>query len=137
VQRRIEDYLLTHNAYKSVYIRLYSYAELVSSIDSSNTRALTLLDEIAEKDTEIAKIIESFAKWLDKLYHADEIIAGSTFLNENKYYLKKLLQNTNAMQNEEVEKAVYKMQSTGSKAWQRLYMELVNHTYVCHYQNSE
>lgn len=130
VQRSIEDYLQTHNAYKGVYICLYSYAELVSNIDSSNTIALTILDEIAEKDSEIAESVASFAKWFGNLSHSDEIMANSAYLMNHEYYLKKLLRNTNVMQNEEVEKAVYKMQSTGSKAWQRLYMELVNHTYA-------
>lgn len=126
----IEEYLQTHNAYKGVYICLYSYAELVSNIDGSNTVALTILDEIAERDSEIAESVASFAKWFGNIFHSDEIIANSAYLMKHEYYLKKLLQNTNYMQNEEIEKAVYKMQSTGSKAWQRLYMELINHTYA-------
>ncbi|MGH4140626.1 M3 family metallopeptidase [Clostridium sp.] len=63
-------------------------------------------------------------KWLNSLNNIDELIDTSPTLIEHGFYLKELLLQSKYLLNENEELLIAKMQSTGSKAWQRLYMEL-------------
>lgn len=124
----IEKFLRLYNDYKSVYVCLMAYAELQLSADSSCEEAMILADEIEDMDAVVIGILASFKRWISACDHIDELIRNSTFLQEHQFFLKELLLQFRYNRSEEVEVAIAKMQSTGSKAWGRLYMERISST---------
>ncbi|MGE7615234.1 M3 family oligoendopeptidase [Paenibacillus sp. NPDC101420] len=124
----IEDFLRLYNDYKSVYVCLLAYAELTLSADSSSEEAMNLADDIEHMSSEIAGVVAGFKRWISTCEHIDELIVSSTYLLKHQFYLKELLLQSRYVLNEEVEVAIARMQSTGSKAWGRLYMESVSST---------
>ncbi|NUU63560.1 M3 family oligoendopeptidase [Paenibacillus agri] len=118
-----EAFLRIYNQYKGVYVCLMAYAELVLSADGSSQEAINLLDDIEKVNAEIASVIAGFKRWLAAEPNMDELIESSAYLQEHAFYLKELIAQSSYALSEEVEATITKMQSTGSKAWERLYME--------------
>ncbi|MRN51640.1 M3 family oligoendopeptidase [Paenibacillus monticola] len=119
----IEAFLRLYNQYKSVYVCLLAYAELILSADSDNKEAMNLADDIEQVNSEIAGTIAGFKLWLAGCENVDKFIGSSPYLLEHRFYLQELLAQSRHVLSEEVEVAIASMQSTGSKAWERLYME--------------
>ena len=123
---KIQEFLNLYNEYKSLYCCLYSYAELISCSDSSNIESMNVLDDIEYKNSLVTDSYVKFSKWLNSLNNIEELIDTSPTLIEHGFYLKELLLKSKYLLNENEELLIAKMQSTGSKAWQRLYMELTS-----------
>ena len=123
---KMQEFLKLYNEYKSLYCCLYSYAELTSCSDSSNMEAMNVLDDIEYKNSLVTDSFVKFNKWLISLNNIDELIDTSPILIEYRFYLKELLLQSKYLLNENEELLIAKMQSTGSKAWQRLYIELTS-----------
>ncbi|MBW9153947.1 M3 family oligoendopeptidase [Clostridium estertheticum] len=123
---KMQEFLKLYNEYKSLYCCLYSYAELTSCSDNSNMEAMNILDDIEYKNSLVTDSFVKFNKWLISLNNIDELIDTSPILIEYRFYLKELLLQSKHLLNENEELLIAKMQSTGSKAWQRLYMELTS-----------
>ncbi|MFF2911811.1 M3 family oligoendopeptidase [Paenibacillus sp. NPDC057934] len=118
-----EAYLRIYNQYKGVYVCLMAYAELVLSADGSSQEAIHLLDDIENANAEIVGLLAGFKRWYANCENLDELAGSSAYLLEHHFYLSEVLGQSRFVLNEEVEAAIAKMQSTGSKAWERLYME--------------
>lgn len=121
---KIEEFLKLYNEYKSLYSCLTCYAYLIFSSDTSNIDAMNALDDIEDKDSLVTGTFVSFNKWLNDLNNIDELIDTSQYLREHHFYLKELLLQSRYLLGEDIEVVISKMQNTGSKAWERLYMEL-------------
>lgn len=119
----IEAFLRLYNQYKSIYVCLLAYAELILSADSDHMDAMNLADDMEQMNAEIAGTVASFKLWLAGCENVDEFIRSSPYLLEHRFYLQELLAQSRHVLSEEVEEAIANMQSTGSKAWERLYME--------------
>lgn len=126
VTSAMEEFLKRYNAFKSVYSCLSSYAELVLSADSSNTEAMDILDDIEKIGSEVTDTFVRFNKWLISHENLDEIMDSSPYLTEHQFYLHELLEQSKYVLSEEVEVVIAKLQTTGSKAWGRLYMKSVS-----------
>lgn len=120
---KMEDFLRRYNAFRSVYTCLYSYAELILNADSSNTEAMSVLDDIVDMSSAATDAFVKFNKWLKGLDRLDTIIDTSPYLSEHRFYLHELMEQSNFLLSEEIEVVIAKMQNTGSKAWQRFYMQ--------------
>ena len=123
---KIEEFLKLYNEYKSLYSCLFCYAYLILNSDNSNVDAMNILDDIEEKDSVVTTVFVNFNKWLNNFNNIDELIGTSSYLTEHSFYLKHLLLQSQYLLNEDVEVVISKMQSTGSKSWERLYMELTS-----------
>ncbi|MCM1988310.1 M3 family oligoendopeptidase [Oceanirhabdus seepicola] len=123
---KIEEFLRLYNEYKSLYSCLYCYAYLILNSDNTNIEAMDVLDNIELKDSAVAEAFVKFNKWFDSLNNIDELIDSSPYLIEHSFYLKELLLQSKYLLSEEAEVIIEKMQSTGSRAWQRAYMELTS-----------
>jgi pepF/M3 family oligoendopeptidase len=124
----IEEFLKIYNDYKSVYVCLLAYAELTLSANSSSEQAINLADDIEQVSSEIAGVAAGFKRWISTCDHLDELIVSSPYLLQHQFYLNELLLQSRYVLNEDVEVAIARMQSTGSKAWGRLYMETASST---------
>lgn len=124
----MEQFLRQYNAYKSIYLRLFSFAELSFSADSSHTEAMNLMDELEEVTLGAGEALVSFSKWLARI-HPDMLetsIASSAYLEQHSFYLRELQGKSQHLLSEEGEAVIARMQATGSKAWERLYMRTLS-----------
>ncbi|WP_340007092.1 hypothetical protein MHH52_05320 [Paenibacillus sp. FSL K6-0276] len=124
----VEEFLRLYNDYKSVYVCLLAFAELTLSADNSSEEAMNLADDIENLNSEVTGVVVGFKRWVSSCDHLDMLIASSPYLMEHQFYLKELLLQSRYELSEEVEVAITRMQSTGSKAWSRLYMERISST---------
>jgi pepF/M3 family oligoendopeptidase len=124
----MEQFLRQYNAYRHIYLRLFSYAELCFSADNSNAEAINLMDELEEATCGAGEALVSFSKWLAKV-SADELegsIRASAYLEQHGFYLRELQGKSQHLLSREGEAVIARMQATGSKAWERLYMRTLS-----------
>ncbi|KAI7282707.1 hypothetical protein KC345_g3394 [Hortaea werneckii] len=122
------EFLRQYNAYLHIYLRVFSYAELRFSADSSNTEAVNLMDELEEVTSGAGKALVSFSKWLAQV-NPDELeacLSSSEYLKQHGFYLRELQRKSQHLLSEEGEAVIARMQATGSKAWERLYMQTLS-----------
>lgn len=122
------EFLRQYNAYKLVYLRLFSYAELRFSADSGSTEAMNLMDELEEATRGAEEALVNFSKWLAKV-NPDELETGiqsCAYLEQHDFYLRELQSRSQHLLSEEGEAVIARMQATGSKAWERLYMRTLS-----------
>lgn len=123
---KIEEFLKFYNKYKSLYSCLFLYSYLILSADSSNVEAMDVLDDMEDKDSSVIETFVTFNKWLKDFNNIDELIDASPYLIEHRFYIKELLLQSKYLLSEDVEVVITKIQSTGSRSWERLYMELTS-----------
>lgn len=124
----MEEFLRQYNAYLHIYLRLFSYAELRFSSDNSNTEAVNLMDELEEVTSGAGEALISFSKWLAKV-SKDQLetrLSSSAYLKQHGFYLRELRSKSQHLLSEEGEAVIARMQTTGSKAWERLYMQTLS-----------
>ncbi|APQ61937.1 Oligoendopeptidase F, plasmid [Paenibacillus polymyxa] len=121
-----EDFLRQYNAFRSVYLCLFSYAELVFSIDNGNTEAANQMDVLEEMAAGSEEALASFSKWLASMSgeELDTIIGSGEYVGRHAFYLRQLQQQSRYLLSEEAETVIARMQLTGAKAWERLYMKI-------------
>lgn len=125
---RMEEFLKQYNAFQQLYLRLFSYAELRFSADSQCEEAVNLMDELEEVTRGAGVALVRFSKWLAGV-SADELersLRSSAYLEQHSFYLRGLQGNSQHMLSAEGEAVIARMQSTGSKAWERLYMQTLS-----------
>ncbi|MCR3760178.1 M3 family oligoendopeptidase [Clostridium felsineum] len=122
---KIEDFLKCISEYQRLYYKIYSYAYLIISANTENIKAMQVLDDIENKKLESNKSFVKFSKCLYKFNDLDEIINGSMYLLEHKVYLKELVLKAKYLLDGREEFIINKMQSTGARNLERLYMETV------------
>ncbi|WP_291576845.1 M3 family oligoendopeptidase [Clostridium sp. UBA4548] len=122
---KIEEFLKTINEYKKIYSRLYSYGYLVFNADCENVKAMNSLDYLENMNSELTDIFIKFSWWLKDIEDLNEITSASEYLSEHEFYLKELMVKSKYLLNDKEETIISRMKNTGSKAWERLYMELI------------
>lgn len=122
---KIEEFLKSINEYKKIYSRLYSYAYLVFNVDYENVKAMNTLDYLENINSEITDIFIKFSWLLKNVEDLHGIISASEYLSEHKFYLKELTIKSKYLLSDKEETIISRMKNTGSKAWERLYMELI------------
>ncbi|CQR59120.1 M3 family oligoendopeptidase [Paenibacillus riograndensis] len=122
----IEQFLKQYNAYKRVYHCLFSYAELRFSLDRSDAEAMNRMDELEDAAAAAGEAHAGFSKWLAGVADLKAVIASSAYLAGHEFYLYGLQRQSEHLLGEEAESVIARMQSTGSKAWERLYMRTLS-----------
>jgi len=123
---KIEEFLKLNNEYKKIYSKLSSYLYLIVNMDFENIEAMNISDDIEYKNLELTKVFVTFSRWLSNITNLDEIISTSPYILEHKFYLLELLRKSKYLLNEKEELIFAKMQISGSRAWQKLYMETIS-----------
>lgn len=124
----MQDFLRQYNAYLQIYLRLFSYAELRFSADNDCTEAVRLMDGLEEINTGAGEALVRFSKWIGAI-SADELersIRSNAYLEQHDFYLRGLQGRSRHMLSGEGEAVIARMQNTGSKAWERLYMQTLS-----------
>ena len=119
-KEKIENYIKKQQEFGSIYIRLLSYAMLVSSVDAKNETALKVADQLQSKASNLTEATVQFEKWLGNIENIEEIIQSSPLLKEHQFYLEDIMLNNQYLLSEEEEILISKMSQTGAKAWTKL-----------------
>lgn len=125
---KIEELLRCNNEYKKLYIKISTYACLLMNADFQNIEAANIFDKIENKNAELTEVLVSFSRWLRGVQDLDQIIEKSQYLLEHKFYLKELLVRSKYLLSEKEELIISRMKNTGSRAWEKYYMELISTT---------
>lgn len=91
---------------------------------------MNALEELEQKNNELTKSSVIFTRWLSSISNLEEVINSSPYILEHGFYLKEIVSKSKYMLGENEEEVIAKMKSTGSRAWQRFYMEITSTTLV-------
>jgi len=125
--RKMREYVYKLNSFYSLYTRLYSYAQLTTSVDAKNEKALKVIDKLEEKATELTKPQVNFEKWLGAVENVKKVISEDGYLSEFEFFFQEILQKSKYLLSEKEEILISKMENTGSAAWEKL-QELLTST---------
>lgn len=127
---KIEQFLKFNNEYKRLYSMIHSYIYLTINADFQNKEAMDILDQLENENFKIIEKFVRFSRWLNDIKNLDKIIYSSTYLSEHEFYIKELLLKSKYLLSEKEEEVFAKMNRTGAKAFENLYMELISDTTI-------
>jgi pepF/M3 family oligoendopeptidase len=125
---KVEEFLRLTNEYKKLYSKIFSYGYLTSNADFENLEAMKTLEDIDNINSELTEAFVRFNWWLKEVEDLDDIIDASKYISQHGFYLKELLVKSKYLLSKKEELIISKMKNTGSKAWERFYMELISTT---------
>lgn len=117
---KMEQYITQLTAILEKEYRLFSFAELSASVDAKNEKALQLSERIQDQAVEKVEPEVLFQKWLGTLSNLDELISQSALLEEHRFFLQEIAEESKYMLSEKEEIILAKMKNTGSNAWTKL-----------------
>lgn len=97
--------------------KLYRFASLTESVESTNQTAVKMSSLLRRKLTELTKIGTVFVKWVAKYPDLEKDINDNTFLKEHEFYLLEIKEQATHMLEDEMELMVARLKQTGSSAW--------------------
>ncbi|SFA72342.1 M3 family oligoendopeptidase [Clostridium frigidicarnis] len=127
---KIEEFLKINNEYKRLYSMIHSYIYLTINADFQNKEAMDILDQLENENFKIIEKFIRFSRWLNDIENLDKIIYSSKYLSEHEFYIKELLLKAKYLLSEKEEVVFAKMNKTGAKAFENLYMELISDTTI-------
>ena len=97
--------------------KLYRFASLTESVESTNQSAVKMSNILRRKFTELTKVTTIFNKWLANYPDLDKEIEANPFLKMHEFYLNEIKANAAHMLSDEMELMIAKLRQTGSGAW--------------------
>lgn len=117
---KMEQYITRLTAIMQKEYRLFSFAELSASVEAKNEKALQLSERIRDLAVEKVEPKVLFQKWLGSIANLDELISQSALLEEHRFFLQEIAEQSKYMLSEKEEIILAKMKNTGSNAWTKL-----------------
>lgn len=117
---KMETFLRKLIDFSQYFTRLISFSELTLSVEATNEKALSMVEQLENKYTELTEPTVLFQKWLGSLANLDDLISQSSFLEEHRYYITENAKKTKYLLSEQEEILIAKMKNTGSSAWSKL-----------------
>lgn len=117
---KLEAYIDFSIKISNLYTRLGAYANLSSSTNARDEKALEYLDKISLKGTELTKPQVQFKNFIKDLPNLEDLIRESDILNNHRFYLAQIKESTKYLLSEKEEIIISKMRNTGSTAWSNL-----------------
>ncbi len=118
--KKLVNYLTKNIELNAVFEKLYGFAGLTASVESTNTQAIKAMNTVQTKATELTKIETIFSKWLVDYPDLNEDIETNPFLKEHEFHINEVKQNASHLLSDEVESLIAKLEQTGSSSWERL-----------------
>ncbi len=114
---KLVKYLKNQLSFNDLIDRLYHFASLIESVESTNSQALKNTNLLQRKFTELTKINTLFIKWLAKYPDLDKDIKTNELLNQHEFYLNEQKDYAKHMLDDDLEIMISKLRQTGSSAW--------------------
>lgn len=111
------------NELTTLLLKLTSYARLRAGVDEDKKRALEMQEQLERQLPSLNGINIPFLRYLSQLDNLEELIASDALLEEHRFILLDLQEQSRHLLSEEMEQLLGEMQQTGSYAFEEL-----NHT---------
>jgi pepF/M3 family oligoendopeptidase len=106
--------------------KLFHFASLNISVDSTNQEANKMTNHLRVKMTELTKTNALFSKWIKNYPDLDADIKANAFLKEHAFYLKEIQEEATHLLCSEMEVLIAQLRQTGSSAWGLLQSRLTS-----------
>lgn len=116
-QEKLVKYLNKQMTLNNLVDKLYHFASLSLSVESTNQEANKMANQLRVKLTELTKISTLFVKWMKDYPDLDEDIDKDPLLKEHTYYLYEIKENASHLLSTDLEVMIAKLRQTGSSAW--------------------
>lgn len=136
VKGRLLAYIENSIALSEVAERLFSYASLRQSTDSTNVQSLKYLNQLHVKMTELTIVETMFKKWLRDVPDLEGYIALDPVLEEHRFHFMELKSQAMHLLDDSTEALIAKLRQSGSIAWRRL-QSLLTSTLGVDYEGKE
>ena len=97
--------------------KVYRFASLTESVESTNQSAVKMSNVLRRKFTELTKVTTIFKKWLANYPELDKEIEANPFLKKHEFYLNEIKSDAKHMLSDDMELMIAKLRQTGSSAW--------------------
>jgi len=116
--------------------KLFHYASLRESTDSTDQEAIKNMNSLQVKVSELTKVETLFRKWLLGYPDLDETIKKDHLFKEHEFIIKEQKENARHSLDDATESLVSKLKQSGSFAWSRL-QALLTSTVAVEYEDKE
>lgn len=121
-----ENFLNLLKELNSLSLKLNAYSNLVVSVDANNNTALKMIEKLEKESVKMTKVMVKFQKWLSNIDDREKLYTNSDTLNEHKFFIEELVEESNYLLDENEEEIIAKMKQTGSSAWTKLQEKLTS-----------
>jgi len=118
--KKLERYIRNEIALNDLVDKLFHFASLTMSVESTNQEANKMVNLLQTKLTELTKISTLFIKWIKDYPDLEKDIEKHALLKEHAFYLYEMKEKASHMLDTKLEVMVAKLRQTGSSAWGRL-----------------
>lgn len=117
---KLMRYLKNEMALNDLVDKLYHFASLTTSVESTNQEANKMVNLLQTKLTDLTKISTMFVKWMKDYPGLDKDIEAYDLLREHKFHLHEIKERASHLLTTELEVMVAKLRQTGSSSWGKL-----------------
>jgi len=118
--QKIEYFLVKRAELANLFDRLLGYASLTSAVEATNQKALSYVEKLENKLTNLTEADVSFKKWVGKIENLDLVINSSKMIAEHEFFLKEIALQNKYLLSENEELIMSKLKNTGSGAFSKL-----------------
>lgn len=113
-------YLKNEMALNDLVDKLYHFASLTLSVESTNPEANKMVNTLQTKLTDLTKVSTMFVKWMKDYPNLDKDITAYDLLGEHRFHLHEIKERASHMLSTDLEVMVAKLRQTGSSSWGKL-----------------
>jgi pepF/M3 family oligoendopeptidase len=135
-ESKLVEYLKNEIALSNQFLRLFCFAALRESVNSTDSLAVKYLNTLQMKMTDLTKTETLFTKWVAGYENLDASIANDPFLKEHAFHLHEIVDNTKYILDDKTEELLAKLRQSGSDAWSRL-QSLLTSTLSVEYEGKQ
>ncbi len=117
---KLEEYIELTSEIVEISIKLAAFSQLTLSVDTKNSKAMSSLENVEDKLSELAEPTAKAEKWISNIDKIDSVINQSDLLKEHSFYLKEIVEKSKYLLSDKEEAIIAKMKNTGSGAWTKL-----------------
>src|SRR6056297_767897 len=121
-----EKFLNLLKEFYSISMKLNAYSNLTVSVDANNNNALKMIEKLEKESVKMTKVMVKFQKWLSNIEDRKKLYLKSETLNEHKFFIEELVEESKYLLDENEEEIIAKMKQTGSSAWTKLQEKLTS-----------
>ena len=116
-QKKLMRYLNNEIAFSNLIRKLFSFASLTESVESTNQNAVKMSSVLRRKIAELTKASTVFNKWVASYPDLEKDIENDMFLKEHEFHLLEIKDNAKHILSDDQELMIARLRQTGSSAW--------------------
>ncbi|MDD4184283.1 MAG: M3 family oligoendopeptidase [Candidatus Izemoplasmatales bacterium] len=136
VREKLISYVENSIALSQLAERLFSYASLRRSTESTNVQSLKYLNLLQVKVTELTTVETMFKKWLKDVPGLEKVIEEDPLLEEHRFHFVEQKSQALHLLDDKTEVLIAKLRQSGSIAWNHL-QSLLTSTLAVDYEGKE